>query len=711
MASKKTKVVVNSNGKNIDHAVAAAGQAPLKIKVQKGAKYLLKGDDGFAPENVTLTRVGADLHVTLEGETSPSLVLEGYYAQSEPVGLYGVAEDGQLYAYTPTDASSDIYALADGRSTPAALGGDSYGPGASYLAGTEAGGNDFFGGMLPLLLTGGLAALGIGAIAAASGSDGDSAPSLPPVVPPTVQPPGKPGFDGIGGARDDVGPITGDIERGGKTDDTRPEFHGKGTPGHTVTLYDNGVLVGKVVVDPNGEWTLTPSKDLGDGKHSITITESDAGGRESVPSDPFEFGVDTTPPAKPGWNGEGPGAVIDDVGTIIGSVPPGGATDDPRPEFNGKGTPGDTIIVKDNGTEIGRVEVNDDGKWTFTPPKDLIEGDHSITIVERDPVGNESKPSDPFEFEVDTIAPNQPQLGGAIDNMGDIQGEIAPGGITDDRQPQFHGQGTPGDTIVLKDGGTVIGTADIGEDGNWTFTPSTDLGEGKHTITIIERDPAGNQSKPSDPFEFNIDVTPPDASKLAISGVADDVGAVQGNVASGATTDDARPLISGTSTGTAGHTVVVMVKNSTGTHVLGEAVIGEGGTWTLQVGTPLAAGLNEFTVIERDTAGNETMPTAPYSINVDTGRPEVPVIQNVKDDVGVVHMLQKGEVTDDARPTIIGTAQAGKRTLLDVLTAENDHYSNQAAQVTTRFDAEAADLRMRADSAMLLDWLRGAKVL
>jgi len=53
----------------------------------------------------------------------------------------------------------------------------------------------------------------------------------------------------------------------------------------------------------------------------------------------------------------------------------------------------------------------------------------------------------------------------------------------------------------------------------------------------------------------------------------------------------------------------------------------------------------------------------------------------------------------------------GKRTLLDVLTAESDHYNNQSAQVSTRFDAEAADLRMRADSAMLLDWLRGAKVL
>ncbi|MCY1201049.1 hypothetical protein D9M72_125010 [compost metagenome] len=358
MATKKTKVVVNSNGRNIDHTVEAAanGKAPVRIKVQKGAKYLLKGDDGFAPENVTLTRVGNDLQITLEGETSPGLVLEGYYAQSEPVGLYGVAEDGQLYAYARTDGAGDIYALAEGQSAPVALGGDSYGAGAPYLAGTEAAaGNDAFGGMLPLLMTGGLAALGLGAIAAASGSDGDTAPSLPPVMPPPdVRPPGKPGFDGIGGAYDDVGPIQGQIQPGGQTDDTRPDFFGTGTPGNTITMYDNGKEIGKTLVDGNGAWHFTPPKDLSEGNHSITITESDPAGREGEPSDPFEFAVDTTPPPKPEWNGgssEGPGAVIDDVGPIKGRVPPGGATDDQRPEFNGQGTPGDTIIVQDHGEE------------------------------------------------------------------------------------------------------------------------------------------------------------------------------------------------------------------------------------------------------------------------------------------------------------------------------------------------------------------------
>ncbi|QFZ86286.1 hypothetical protein GFK26_27760 [Variovorax paradoxus] len=656
---KKTKVVVNSNGRNIDHTVdaAATGKAPLKIKVQKGAKYLLKDEDGFAPENVTLTRVGADLHITLEGETSPSLVLEGYYAQSEPVGLYGVAEDGQLYAYTGTDATSEVFSLTEGQSTAVALGGDSLGSGVPYLAGAEAGaGNDFLGGMFPLLITGGLAALGMGLIAASSGSDGD--PGFVGPVAPEPQPPGKPGFDSLS-AYDDVGKVTGPIPHNGKTDDTRPDFSGTGaTPGNTITIYDDGTEIGKVVVDPNGNWELTPSKDLDEGKHSITITESDAGGRESQPSDPLVFEVDTKAPPAPGWNGQGIGDVIDDVGTVTGSVPPGGATDDQRPEFKGEGTPGNTINVYDDETLLGSVQVGDDGTWTFTPPSDLIEGGHSITITESDTAGNESLPSKPFEFDVDLSAPTQPEVGGAIDNVGEITGDIPPGGVTDDRQPELHGKGEPGGTIVIEDNGTEIGTVEVDEDGNWSFVPPEALEEGDHSIVIVERDPAGNESKPSDPFDFVVDITPPDVSKLAITGVADDVGAITGHIASGGITDDSHPVISGT--GTAGDTVIVSVKDITGEREIGRATVDAEGNWSLQVDKALLSGPNEFTAVEMDPAGNKTAPSAPYDVTVDLATPPAPVIQNVQDDVGPsTGMLQKGELTDDARPTIIGTAQAG----------------------------------------------------
>ncbi|MBC8752677.1 TolC family protein [Paraburkholderia podalyriae] len=51
----------------------------------------------------------------------------------------------------------------------------------------------------------------------------------------------------------------------------------------------------------------------------------------------------------------------------------------------------------------------------------------------------------------------------------------------------------------------------------------------------------------------------------------------------------------------------------------------------------------------------------------------------------------------------------GKRTLLDVLLAENDHYGNSVSEVTNRFDAYAAVLQEYAAAGALVDWLETAR--
>lgn len=51
----------------------------------------------------------------------------------------------------------------------------------------------------------------------------------------------------------------------------------------------------------------------------------------------------------------------------------------------------------------------------------------------------------------------------------------------------------------------------------------------------------------------------------------------------------------------------------------------------------------------------------------------------------------------------------GKRTLLDVLTAENDHYGNQVSEVTNRFDGYQAIFRQYAGAGALASWLRGSQ--
>jgi len=50
----------------------------------------------------------------------------------------------------------------------------------------------------------------------------------------------------------------------------------------------------------------------------------------------------------------------------------------------------------------------------------------------------------------------------------------------------------------------------------------------------------------------------------------------------------------------------------------------------------------------------------------------------------------------------------GKRTLLDVLSAESDHYGNRVSEITNRFDGYQAVLRQYAGAGALAAWLRGA---
>lgn len=47
----------------------------------------------------------------------------------------------------------------------------------------------------------------------------------------------------------------------------------------------------------------------------------------------------------------------------------------------------------------------------------------------------------------------------------------------------------------------------------------------------------------------------------------------------------------------------------------------------------------------------------------------------------------------------------GKRTLLDVLSAESDYYNNRVNEVSSRFDGYAAIMRSHASSGQLIDWL------
>ncbi|WP_438866557.1 TolC family protein [Pseudomonas sp. L1(2025)] len=51
----------------------------------------------------------------------------------------------------------------------------------------------------------------------------------------------------------------------------------------------------------------------------------------------------------------------------------------------------------------------------------------------------------------------------------------------------------------------------------------------------------------------------------------------------------------------------------------------------------------------------------------------------------------------------------GKRTLLDVLTAESDHYGNQVSEISNRFDGYQSIIRQYASAGTLAQWLEGTR--
>lgn len=119
-------------------------------------------------------------------------------------------------------------------------------------------------------------------------SAGNRSESLDIVGTKDTIPPTKPILNSV---EDDVGDIKGAIAAGSETDDARPKLTGSGEANATLTIYDNGVAIGVVTVTGGRSWSFTFDKDLTLGKHSITLTQTDAAGLTSEASSPFTFYV------------------------------------------------------------------------------------------------------------------------------------------------------------------------------------------------------------------------------------------------------------------------------------------------------------------------------------------------------------------------------------------------------------------------------------
>lgn len=452
----------------------------------------------------------------------------------------------------------------------------------------------------------------------------------------------------ITSATDDVPGMTGTLDNGALTNDSRPTLNGTGEAGATIRILDNGVEIGSATVDQSGNWRFTPNTPLESNAHIFTAVATDPAGNSGQLSDGFTLNIDAQAPDVPVIT-----SVIDDNNQPTVPVLPGQSTDDRQPILNGTGEPGATITIFDNGTPLGMAQVGENGSWTFPVPRNLSEGSHNLTVSATDPAGNTSAVSAPWTIVVDITPPAIPVLTSVVDDQPGITGNLVSGQLTNDATPTLNGRGEAGATInVYLDGNPAsIGTTTVNSDGTWSFTPQTPLANGSHTFTLSATDPAGNSSAVSSGFVLTIDTTPPAAPVIA--SVADNTAPVTGIVPNGGSTNETRPTLSGT--GEAGTTISIY----NGSALVGTAQVQANGSWSFTPSTSLGAGVWNLTATATDAAGNTSAASEIRSFTIDTTAPAAPVIDTVYDGTGpITGNLSSGQITDEARPVISGTREA-----------------------------------------------------
>ncbi|SDH82185.1 Ig-like domain-containing protein [Pseudomonas panipatensis] len=440
---------------------------------------------------------------------------------------------------------------------------------------------------------------------------------------------------------DAVGSITGEVQNGGVTDDPRPILLGNATANALVIVSEGAVVYGSVVADANGDWSLRLPLRQSDGEHTYSALAKTSAG-DTANAD-FSLTVDTLAPARPGIV-----TVLDDVGGIQGPLAPNALTDDSQPTLQGHaGAAGDRVEVYDNGTLLGTALADANGDWTFTPAQPLADGPHAFTARASDEAGNTSLPSATFALTIDSVAPAQPSDVQAIDNVGSVTGPIASGGVTDDATPTLTGKGEPGSLANVSDNGTLLGSALVDANGDWSFTPSTPLAEGAHSLSATLTDKAGNTSPASDTLDFSVELTAPSVTIVALR---DDVGAITGNIAQGGVTDDTLPSLTGMASGA----VAVLIFD--GQTLLGSVAVQADGSWQADALTPFAEGPHTLNVVAQSAAGVQSAPVQ-WDFTVDTQAPAGVTGLQLIDDVGrITGPIAHGGVTDDARPTFSGQA-------------------------------------------------------
>lgn len=157
--------------------------------------------------------------------------------------------------------------------------------------------------------------------------------------------------------------------------------------------------------------------------------------------------------------------------------------------ITGTGLEPDSTVSIDGGPAITPDAINSNGtQLVFTTPPHAA-GPVNVTVT------NVNGTSGPLTYTYIPLA--------VTDIAPPVITEPDDGDETEDTTPPITGTGTPGATVTVREGSTVLCTAVVRTNGTWTCTPAVALGLGSHTITATQT-LDGQTSGASAPVTFRI---------------------------------------------------------------------------------------------------------------------------------------------------------------------------------------------------------------
>jgi len=146
--------------------------------------------------------------------------------------------------------------------------------------------------------------------------------------------------------------------------DDAPTVVGTAVPGATidVTLSDgvDTTVIGQVIADGNGDWSIAINQVLADGTYTV-VARATVGSASAEDSSTFRVDTSTS-------------VTIDLVDPRLGRVA-------------GTGEPGATVVLEIDGTVVGNAVVGSDGNWVVSIVP-LTDGDYELVATATDTLGN-----------------------------------------------------------------------------------------------------------------------------------------------------------------------------------------------------------------------------------------------------------------------------------------------------------------------------------